>query len=228
MTGEFVMSETTAKLSGKNKEMKMNTKTGGLICRTWMLLMLGVATLGVPTTLPAADSASPVLKPGQHTVERHPQGAQTGTVARRGPCVIDLSAPNESGNCRLGVTDPPAKLIVTGWFRAGIDPADTAHSVNSAISGKKFKNVDEEAESFLKKARLAPIKFWDATPVKAPATLNAAPGATNRWTTGRENIEGGLQLASTIYSAGELVAAKQAALKWARAWKNYRGSRFGK
>ncbi len=186
----------------------MKNKKGNFDCYILMSLMVfGIMMAGAPMVAMAAEV---------HTVERHPQGGtQTDTVARQGPCVIDLTAPITTGSCRLKVTDPPAELIVQRWLRTtGIGAS--MEVFQKFTKSEDYISLDGLAAEFLAAKRKSPSRFWDAKVRVAPRKLDASPGGSNAWKL------------KNVYSTDELQQAKDAAIKWANARKNYRGSRFGK
>ena len=188
---------------------------------SWKLLqMAGLVMFIVLFVQLSPAMAQNGLKPGQHTVERPPKGGGTTTVEREGPCVIDLTAPKTTGSCNLGVTDPPAKVVVKNWYRAtGPVPRLAEEEINKEITGgnkSKYRSADYFARYALENARSDALGFWTATPITIPDTMDTAPGTQKS------------EKRSGAYSKEELEAAKSAMLKWAQAWKNYRGSRFGK
>ena len=163
---------------------------------------------------------------GQHagTVERKPAGKHAWEPSLPDEiCVIELVHPQERDGCALHAYDPPAKLIVKGWYAPGPDAislyvprpgGEAVNYINHGIETGQFKGVDAIADGFIRDSDKPPLEFWGYEPVKAPATLDAQPGGTNTWE------------AENVYSLEELRKAKIAAVKWARAWKNYRGAKF--
>jgi len=178
----------------------------------WVLMtVFGAVMAGAPATVAAAGG----LKPGQHTVVRHPQGGSTTTVERKGSCVLDLTAPKTTASCRLSPTDPPAKLIVKGWYKdRGIS------DLGALLLASTPKERDKITAAFLSAKGKSPEVFFGADLlVVGIRYLDAPPGGVNRWTSSRS---------VRYYTKDELKQAKDAVLKWAEAWREYRGSQFGK
>jgi len=166
------------------------------------------------------------------TVERQPQGDKkvkhVGTVPQGKPCVLNLTAPKSKAECHLKPYDPPAKLVVKGWYFVGnngtsIYSEGTADTIKNGqpVDDRTAKVLDKVAFEYLVNRGSATVfQFFGYDPMpfegSPPATLDAPPGGSNKY-----ELKG-------AYTLDELKAYKVTVLKWARAWKRYRGSKYMK
>lgn len=150
------------------------------------------------------------------TVERT---SPENTTAKDKQCVIDLTAPKQKGHCELGPNDPPAKIVVMGWHDAGnlgniardgiLYPSDLSVEKRSDLVAQVFLRDFVIVDGQI----LGPSgKYLEVENTE----LNPSVGASKSW----QN--------DNVYTLEESSRAMEVALKWAKAWKRYRGDKFGK
>jgi len=155
-------------------------------------------------------------------------GKHAGTVERSHRCVLDLMAPKTRAECKIGPYDLPPKLVANGWYA----PTRTSlhrgwRLIEEALTTKtqdSIKDVDTTADYYLSRKEKPAAFFWfyvklediNDSFLSIPASLDASQGGSKKW-----EIKG-----DDLYTLGELKAYKAVVVKWARAWKIYRGSRF--
>lgn len=142
------------------------------------------------------------------------------TVAKKKPCVITITAPRETGKCQLGPDDPPAKVVVKGWYFPKGDFFDVVP--DDSLAGKLIPHgladFDYDARNFL--------KDWEN---KGMAAWQEGLGDEMSMSDDIDPDEGETMITQTYraYTKAEAMQYMKAVSAWAHAWKKWRGKEFG-
>jgi len=150
--------------------------------------------------------------------------ANAKTVIKKKPCLIHLTSPKkETGKCELGINDPAAQIVIEGWRWSrlvwnnsyGVSPKGNDAFASEilervTLNGQSVGRFMFVSKNFFGGMHHVLIRDGDKT------TLDAEPGQTNKWEFGFD-----------AYTKDELKQSMDALIKWAKAWKAYRGKNFG-
>jgi hypothetical protein len=168
------------------------------------------------------------IESGQEIIDAVRRKYEHSTVSKTGgkSCMIDLTAPKDKGHCELGPNDPPAKLVVKGWY--------VVTRWGPTLNGYQLEYTDlNELSVRLKKSPFEyiseidvdsddPMDFWYAKPANkeypVDKELFVEEGETVKWRLQEGQTEEQMPVIP-VYTKEELSTAMRTVQKWSKLWK---------